>query len=610
MKSNPISLITAMLLFSLSLAGQNDSRYDLLLKSGSFTPQKNITADKLEQFNHVASRAAGKTFAVIQFENIPTGAEKKLLHDAGIELLEYVPNNAYTVTITGSLNTNLLTQVKARAIVELSAEQKMQPELAKGNFPSWAVTAAGTVDVWISFPKSFIYETITEELKNKNFDIISDIYKNYRIVSLRVAATRLKELASMPFVEYVQPIPHEDQPLNSNSMFAARANMLKAPLSVGGRALKGSGVAVGIGDNGDVQAHIDFNGRLISRAAQSMKAHATHVTGTIGGAGIIQELYTGYAPKATLINQFYSNIILNAPTYVKDYGMVVTNNSYGTVVGDCEYNGLYDLASRIVDQQAFDLPELQNVFAAGNDGTLNCAPYPVGFKTVLGGFQSAKNVLTVGSTNYKGDVSLFSSKGPVKDGRIKPEIMSQGEFVISTWANDGLYSPNNGTSMATPGVSGGLALLIERYRQLNNGANPPSALLKAFLCNGGTDKGNAGPDYSYGFGTMNLLRSVTMIEKNSFFKASVASTLSNTHSISVPANTAQLKVTLYWQDPPANLLATKTLVNDLDLEITAPATATVALPKILDTIPANVVAVAGTGADHINNIEQVVINNP
>ena len=609
MKSNPIPVIAALLLFSLTMAGQTDSRYTLLLKSGAFIPQKNITADKLEIFNREAIRETGKTFAVIQFENIPTSGEKKQLQEAGIELLEYIPNNAYTVTITGSLNINLLTKVKARAIVELSAEQKMQPELAKGNFPSWAVKASGTVDVWISFPKSFIYETIVEEVKNKNFDIVSDIYKNYRIVGLRVAATRLKELASMPFVEYVQPIPHEDQPLNFNSQLLSRANMLKAPLTVGGRALKGSGVVVGIGDNGDVQAHVDFSGRLINRAAQGIKAHATHVTGTVGGAGIIQELYTGYAPKATLVSQFYSNIILNAPAYVQDYGMVVTNNSYGTVVGDCDYNGFYDLASRILDQQAFDMPELQQVFSSGNDGSLNCSPYPAGFKTVLGGFQSAKNVLTVGSTNYKGDVSFFSSKGPVKDGRIKPEIMAQGEFVVSTWANSGFYSSNNGTSMAAPGVSGGLALLIERYRQLNSGANPPSALLKAFLCNGGTDRGNAGPDYSYGFGNMNLLRSVTMIEKNSFFKASVANTLSNTHSISVPANTAQLKITLYWQDPPANLLATKTLVNDLDLEVTTP-TATAVLPKILDTIPANVVAVAGTGADHINNIEQVVINNP
>jgi hypothetical protein len=43
------------------------------------------------------------------------------------------------------------------------------------------------------------------------------------------------------------------------------------------------------------------------------------------------------------------------------------------------------------------------------------------------------------------------------------------------------------------------------------------------------------------------------------------------HSISVPANTAQLKVTLYWNDPAAAVFASHALVNDLDLELTTPA---------------------------------------
>ena len=117
--------------------------------------------------------------------------------------------------------------------------------------------------------------------------------------------------------------------------------------------------------------------------------------------------------------------------YVQDYGMVITNNSYGAVAGDCSYSGLYDLYSAILDQQAFDFPYLENVFASGNDGLLSCPPYPSGFKTVLGSYQSAKNVLSVGATDSAGVIADFSSKGPVKDGRIKPEITSMGKRVVS-----------------------------------------------------------------------------------------------------------------------------------------------------------------------------------
>jgi hypothetical protein len=607
MKPNPIPVIAAMLLLSLSSAGQNDYRFNLLLKSGDFIPEKNITAEKLDQFNRTAARTSGQSFAIIQFEQIPSQQQRELLSQQGVVLLDYIPNNAFTVTISGSLSADLLTQVKARSIINLSAAQKMQPELAKGNFPSWAVKSQGTVDVWISFPKTFSYEIVHQELQSKNFNIISTQYKDYRVLALRVAVTNLDELASLPFIEFVQIAPAADQEINYNSMYASRANVLKAPLASGGRNLNGQGVVVGVGDNGDIQTHLDFTGRIINRAGEAPFAHATHVSGTIGGAGIIQELYAGIAPKSTLLSQVLSNIITYAPTYVQDNGMVITNNSYGSVVDDCAFNGLYDLTARILDQQAFDLPELQHIFSAGNDGFRTCAPYPTGFKTILGGYQAAKNVLTVGSIDYKRDISIFSSRGPVKDGRMKPEIMSMGEFVASTWINN-LYSYNNGTSMAAPGVSGGLALLVQRYRQIHAGSNPKNALMKALLCNGADDRGNPGPDFKYGLGCMNLVRTLKMMEDSTYFNSTVTQGSTNTHSIIVPANISKLKVVLYWQDPPAAVMAAKTLVNDLDLQVVSPG-GTI-LPLKLDSLPANADNSAINGADHTNNIEQVVINNP
>ncbi len=212
--------------------------------------------------------------------------------------------------------------------------------------------------------------------------------------------------------------------------------------------------------------------------------------------------------------------------------MVITNNSYGDII-ECDYHGTYDLISRILDQMAFDFPYLENVFAAGNSGESTCPPFALGYRTVLGGYQSAKNVLTVGATNDSGALASFSSRGPVKDGRTKPEIVAMGQGVASAWPTN-TYAYNNGTSMAAPAASGGLALLYQRYRQLNGGANPKNGLMKAILCNGATDRGNAGPDYQYGFGWMNLLRSVEMLENNQYFIGSSTPGSTNTHTITVP----------------------------------------------------------------------------
>ncbi len=590
---------------SISSSAQEESRYRLFLQNEAFTPAKNISVDQVDLISKSLPRVNGKSFVILQFEATPTTADRKELQQAGIELLDYIPANAYTATISGVPNTALLTRLKARALVEPLPSQKMQHILAKGIFPAHAVKIPGTVDLWISFPKTFSWEEVTAELKKQNVDIINTQFRDYRIITIRIPQQRLSAIAGLPVVEYVQPIPGEDQALNLKSMANSRANVLVSAL---GRNLNGDSVVVGVGDDSNPFRHIDFADRIINRNIASGGAHGIHVMGTVGGAGIVDERVFGYAPKATIIAQSFSNILVNIPAYVQDYGMVITNNSYGNVVGECDNFGVYDLYSRILDQQAHTYPTLQNVFASGNNGSMSCTGYPAGFRNVLGGFQTAKNVITVGATHELLGIASFSSEGPVRDGRVKPEIMAQGQAVISAWPTN-IYSGNNGTSMAAPAVSGGLALLYQHYRHLHAGSNPKAGLMKALLCNGATDLGNPGPDYSYGYGLMNLLRSAIMLENNNYHINSISTGNNDVYNLVIPSNIAQLRVMLYWNDAAASVLANQTLVNDLDLEVVDPSTNT-HLPFILDTIPANVGANATLGADHINNIEQIIINNP
>src|SRR5215217_1446493 len=605
MKLNRLPFFSILLFFSSTLPAQN--KFSISLKNGAINPELNIRQTFVDSFNKRAIRINDKAFVVLQFETIPTDNIRKELSANGIELLEYVSGNAYTATIRGNLNSSGITQSGIRSIVELTPQQKMNDYFAKGLIPSWAVKASGTVDVWISFPGSFTVNEVLEQLKLLNIETLSLSYQSYRILSLRIAFNRLTELASLPFIEYVQPAPPQDQPLNNNSRTASRGVALNTSVADGGKGLNGEGVVIGVGDNSDIQTHIDFAGRLINRSPFTSISHGMHVSGTAAGAGNVDEYYRGYASKAIVVSQGFSDILSNAPAYVQDYGMVITNNSYGDII-ECDYFGTYDLTSRFLDQMAFDFPNLQNVFAAGNSGTSTCAPFAKGYGTLLGGYQSAKNVLTVGATNDTGFIWNGSSRGPVKDGRVKPEVVAMGEGVISSRPTN-TYSIGFGTSMAAPAVSGGLALLYQRYRQLNGNVNPKNGLMKAIVCNGAADIGTIGPDYQYGYGGLNLLRSVEMVEKKSYFIANSTNTTTNSHNVTVPANTAHLKVMLYWNDPAASLLSNKTLVNDLDLKVTDPSFAVI-LPKILDTSAPNVGNIATTGVDHLNNLEQVVINNP
>src|ERR1019366_3197285 len=134
-----------------------------------------------------------------------------------------------------------------------------------------------------------------------------------------------------------------------------------------------------------------------------------------------------------------------------------------------------------------------------------------GFGTVGGGYQPAKNNIVVGSITDFLYQAGDESRGPVNDGRIKPEIVAIGLGAYSTVGVDG-YTWSAGTSMASPQVASGLAVLTQRYKQLNGGGQPRADLLKAILLNGALDLGNPGPDYSYGFGGMDLHRSLQIID--------------------------------------------------------------------------------------------------
>lgn len=100
------------------------------------------------------------------------------------------------------------------------------------------------------------------------------------------------------------------------------------------------------------------------------------------------------------------------------------------------------------------------VCAAGNEGWL-------GFRTINAP-ASAKYAIAVGAVDSSGNLAYFSSKGPTgwgKNETIKPDVVAPGVNIISTWFNGG-YAYASGTSMATPHVSGVVALMLQANESL------------------------------------------------------------------------------------------------------------------------------------------------
>ncbi|HMD00992.1 MAG TPA: S8 family serine peptidase, partial [Ferruginibacter sp.] len=341
----------------------------------------------------------------------------------------------------------------------------------------------------ISYFSSISRATVEEELKKIGAAIVPTKFVGSNIVFIQPDKKLIDAIAAIPFVSNIRLQSITDKVLNNHSTQLHALSSLFAPA---GRHLSGRSITVGVGDNSEVSTHIDFTGRLINRVYAVPSYHGLHTSGTVSGGGLRNPIYTGLAPKSTLVSQWFSDVVTNTSTYVTDYNIVATNNSYTTADDACPGEGVYDATSNYLDNLMRNYGSVLHVFAAGNDGGYTCNPAAPGYSTVKSGWQTAKNTLTVGALNQANYIITgFSSKGPVQDGRIKPEIVASG---YNTWStvNLNLYGPNSGTSMAAPVVTGAAAIMNERYKQLH-GTTAKASLIKALMCNTAEDLGSAGP---------------------------------------------------------------------------------------------------------------------
>jgi subtilase family protein/purple acid phosphatase-like protein len=283
------------------------------------------------------------------------------------------------------------------------------------------------------------------------------------------------------------------------------------------------------------------------------------------------------------------------------------NNSYGAIYPEADAMG----GGVRTDDFIYEHPDMVVVFSASNDG-----PDPA---TLAGGPQESKNILTScaaanGSQPLVAPdaVAIFSSHGPTLDGRIKPDVCTPGQIIVSP--KGGTVDADQylqGTSMSGP-ILVGLSTLVRQYyydgfgpaggvrgfargiRNLSDRHNPSAALVKATIIDSaqrmrGWYSGDAGgersqdgmwPSNGQGFGKVELDRALYFVgDDEALFAVDTPNGVQGKGvetgiEISEFVDVAEGKpfdVTLTWTDPSSALVAGSPLiVNDLDLEITAP----------------------------------------
>lgn len=423
---------------------------------------------------------------------------------------------------------------------------------------------------------------------------------------------------------------------NADSRDASNADAV-SPGGALGLELSGEGVVLGVVDEGPIRtSHIDFEGRArYIDPDGSFSSHATHVTGTMIGAGIGRDDAAGFAPAARAFGWNFSRDTIDLLSRV-NFRFLASNHSYGydlgwdrngRWVGD-EGFGKYTLDARRADE-AIGLFDIIWVKAAGNDrgdGAESATEFrpsdcSTGFDCISGA-GVAKNMLTIAAARdlastpaEPGDASAtgFSSRGPADDGRIKPDLAANGDSLLSTahTADDG-YVRLSGTSMAAPSVTGAIGLIAEHYRDVL-GRDPGAAELRALLIHTALWNDDVGrPNPVLGWGLMDVRAAVELVTAD----AAEGRILHGVYAGSprsftlTPTAGEDVAVTIAWLDPPGEVNTgdrddtTPALVNDLDLR--ASHAGETWYPWRFDVANRAAPALAD-GPNHVDNLERIVI---
>ena len=410
-------------------------------------------------------------------------------------------------------------------------------------------------------------------------------------------------------------------------------------------------------------------------------------TESFANISFICQILGGYPASGYFLTGLPDNL---SALYQQAYndGARIHSNSWGSAQA-----GAYTSNSAQTDNFIWNNPDMSITFSAGNDG-IDANSNGVVDDDSIGSPATAKNVITIGASenertdNFPCDNNLtylnpntntscnsdggindiftyneawgsdfpanpiasdpsagnaeqmaaFSSRGPTDDGRIKPDVVAPGTWVLSGYSGlhkegygdpvnpqnnayqyDGWGFPLNnaykymgGTSMSNPIVAGAATVVRDYYQKVDTHA-ASAALVKATLINSAVDimdENNDGaddndypiPNSHEGWGRVNLENATDNSHQFVDDATGLNTSGGANYQYNVAAPGQPFKVTLVWSDFPSTETAAQNLVNDLDLIVTSPGGT-----QYQGNVFTGGWSQAGGSPDRINNVENVYV---
>ena len=644
--------------------------YEIRLATRGFVPQ----AAPPDWDGLLAKGDSRGVHAVVQLKEIPNLDTRAALAEAGITLGQPLTGSAYLALIKANLDRKAAVLASVRWAEVYRGDDKLSPSLKRDAALTWARRTPGRIEVVVTlFGEADMSDAVTR-IKALGANIVGEARVAHILtVSLPAGREGdLAKLDVVRYIEPSVP-PGVNESERARGFIGADAGAIPAGRPTGAGVVVGVlegghaqtthpdfGGRVTQGDAGAVtfSAHTTMTAGMIAGSGANSVANgaatANQWRGVAPGASVRTYNFLNFPVGGDAITD-YINDITDA---VQNDGVHLMNNSWGEAGCATLAYGAYVGRAPLLDgvvKGSLGRP-VPIVFSGGNerDGFINAAgandtscitdvAAPFANYGTLNHPKGAKNIISVGAVDSGNNLmTAYSSWGPTLDGRIKPDVVAAGHHNGTASSNISSITNAFGTPVGNPNqqdyrtpifdaafvygwyaqtssaaaeVSGGLALMINGWRTAFPGrADPLPSTLRAALVNNavdldtGTTWFNPGPDYASGYGLVRINNSVQALERGDAVEGSVAHGGEARYFVAVPAGAVPLRITLAWDDEPAIDGANPALVNDLDLVVTDPGGVR-RYPWTLDPAhPTN--AAVRTGEDHVNNLEQVVVDAP
>ncbi len=617
----------------------------------------------------------------VQFTRTLTKRDRKRLESIGAIIEDYVTNNTFVVSLSAEAIPKLRKLAFVAGLEEINWRDKVSRSLVTGQIADAAIRPDGSITVNVGLASARDIEAPRQECEALGAVFLAG-HDQFRQMVLSVPPSAVPYLALLPNVRYVeQCTPPQSLSVLSGVMsdtfwYDGGQRPLHGLFEVSSYDLDGYLEAIeepliaGIRDEGPVlstHSALEYGILYNEDQGQTESDHATRVAGIIvGNSGRVElpPIYDFQGQADYCVLACYRYVAGQGGTYSlwSDFndaysrGARAMNTSYGFSAP-----GEYTFYAMELDEWIRSHGNVPVASGAGNEAGLGGWNWP--YSVIPLG--TAKNNIAVGAVDWQnawddpyGDwdpndpvdaentrIYDRSSSGPCNDGRIKPDLVARGTYVLAPIATGTKgYSMESGTSFSTPVVAGACVLVqeafIKNYEPYEGSpiVHPTCDVVKAILCNTALDEISSftgsdrradrpGPDYRYGFGLLNTEAAAKTVYRDlietypppgGHILTGVIEETDDVVEFQVdldgfPDTVSDLRVTMTWTDPAGSVYADPALVNDLDLEIIPPKNSpnvpSLYYPFTLD--PQDYWHNAFTDKpNHLDNIEQTLVHAP